>query len=279
MSMYWPSQSATHVWSYRRIRRRTLASLKPRSLRRWRAIRDRLNSMSPVLIALGDAVERPDRRPVAPLAVAVLDVVVDEAEVVAELDRRRAGQRALVVAGDRRVGEEAEERPHPLAGRRPRAVEAEVVADHRVHARGGVVVVADEAEDLLLGVGDQDGRLEDRLGRWSSPAMVAGFGQTCESAGSVLREPGRRPPMRRRAGKDAGSGDASAPASAGWYATEARSDQPGRWGGRAGAARSGRQRRSAERGGATVRACRSRADTRPMRSSSPASTTARPTGS
>ena len=35
---------------------------------------------------LGDAVERPERRPVAPLAVAVLDVVVDEAEVVAELD-------------------------------------------------------------------------------------------------------------------------------------------------------------------------------------------------
>ena len=59
---------------------------------------------------LGDAVERPDGRPVAALAVAVLDVVVDEAEVVAELDGRRAGQGRPVVAGDRGVGEEAEER-------------------------------------------------------------------------------------------------------------------------------------------------------------------------
>jgi hypothetical protein len=44
---------------------------------------------------LGDAVERPDGGPVAPLAVAVLDVVVDEAEVVAELDRRGAGSARL----------------------------------------------------------------------------------------------------------------------------------------------------------------------------------------
>ena len=70
---------------------------------------------------LGDAVERPQRRPMAALAVAVLDVVVDEAEVVAELDRRRARQGRPVVAGDRGVGEEAEERPHPLAGRGARS--------------------------------------------------------------------------------------------------------------------------------------------------------------
>ena len=49
---------------------------------------------------LGDAVDGPQRRPVAAFAVAVLDVVVDEAEVVAELDRGGAGQRALVLAGD-----------------------------------------------------------------------------------------------------------------------------------------------------------------------------------
>ena len=41
---------------------------------------------------LGHAVDRPQRRSVAALDVAVLDVVVDEREVVAELDRRRAGQ-------------------------------------------------------------------------------------------------------------------------------------------------------------------------------------------
>ena len=126
---------------------------------------------------LGDAVERPDRRAVTPLAVAVLDVVVDEAEVVAELDRRGAGEGPLVVAGDRRISQEAEEGPHPFAGRGARPVEAEVVADHRVDARGRVVVVADEAKDLLLGVGDQDGGLEDRLGGGHRRAMVAGFGK------------------------------------------------------------------------------------------------------
>ena len=39
---------------------------------------------------LGDAVDRPQGRPVAALDVAILDVVVDEAEVVAQLDGRRA---------------------------------------------------------------------------------------------------------------------------------------------------------------------------------------------
>ena len=85
---------------------------------------------------LGDAVERPDGRPVAALPVAVLDVVVDEAEVVAELDRGGARQGALVVARDRGICEEAQQRPHPLAGGRPRPVEPEVVADHRVDAGG-----------------------------------------------------------------------------------------------------------------------------------------------
>ena len=51
---------------------------------------------------LRDAVDRPQRRAVAALGVAVLDVVVDEAEVVPELDGRGAGQRAPVVAGDAR---------------------------------------------------------------------------------------------------------------------------------------------------------------------------------
>ena len=48
---------------------------------------------------LRDAVDRPERRAVAALDVAVLDVVVDEREVVAELDRRGTRQRA---AGGRR---------------------------------------------------------------------------------------------------------------------------------------------------------------------------------
>ncbi len=53
MSMYCPSHSRTQVSSYRRISRRTLASLNPRSVRRWSATRDRLKMRSPVLIAWG----------------------------------------------------------------------------------------------------------------------------------------------------------------------------------------------------------------------------------
>ena len=68
---------------------------------------------------LRDAVHRPQRGAVAALGVAVLDVVVDEAEVVAQLHGRRAGQRAAVVAGDRGVGEQAEQRPDPLAAAAP----------------------------------------------------------------------------------------------------------------------------------------------------------------
>ena len=103
---------------------------------------------------LGDAVQRPERGPVAALAVVVLDVVVDQAEVVAQLDRGGARQRAAMVAGDRGVGEEAEQRPHALAGRAG-AVQPEVVADHLVHARGRRVGARDDAQDLRLRVGDE----------------------------------------------------------------------------------------------------------------------------
>ena len=68
---------------------------------------------------LRDAVDGPEGRPVAAFAVAVLDVVVDEAEVVAEFHGRGAGQRALVLAGDAGVGQQAQERPHALAAEAP----------------------------------------------------------------------------------------------------------------------------------------------------------------
>jgi hypothetical protein len=40
---------------------------------------------------------------------------VDEAEVVAQLDGGGAGQSATMVAGQRLVGEQAEQRPQPFA--------------------------------------------------------------------------------------------------------------------------------------------------------------------
>ena len=98
----------------------------------------------------------------ASLDVAVLDVVVDEREIVAELDRGGARQRSLVLAGDAGVGEQAQQRAHPLAARRTRPVEREVVADHLVEAMGGWIAVADEADDLALGVGDERGEVDLR---------------------------------------------------------------------------------------------------------------------
>src|SRR6478672_7105676 len=106
---------------------------------------------------LRDAVYGPERGPMAALAIAVLDVVVDEAEVVAELHRGGSWQAKLVVARDRGVREEPEERSDPLAARGTRAIETEVVADHLVQAVGRGIVILDEADDLGFGVGDQVG--------------------------------------------------------------------------------------------------------------------------
>ena len=64
----------------------------------------------------------------AALRARVLDVVVDEAEVVAHLHGRGARQRALVLARDRLVGQQAQQRPQALAARRV-PVQAQVVAD------------------------------------------------------------------------------------------------------------------------------------------------------
>ena len=140
--------------------------------------------MSPVLIAWGMPCFAQRVGPVAALAVVVLDVVVDEAEVVAELDRGGARQRAAVVAGDRGVGEEAQERPHPLAGR-ARAVQPEVVAAHLVDAGGRRVRALDEAQDLRLRVGDQLGDVRAGRERHRGECSPSGR-QTCSVEGSAF---------------------------------------------------------------------------------------------
>jgi hypothetical protein len=109
---------------------------------------------------LRDAVERPQRRPVAPFAVTVLDVVVDEAEVVPELHRSRPGQRSPVIARDGGVGEQSQEWTHPLPAGRSRSIQGEVVADHLVEAVRGGIAIAHEADDLGLRIGDEIGEVE-----------------------------------------------------------------------------------------------------------------------
>ena len=103
---------------------------------------------------LRDAVDRPQGRAVVAFAIGVLDVVVDQAEVVAELHGRRSGQRGVVVAPYRGVGEQPEKGPHPLSGRAA-AIQTEVVAHHRVQAGRGAVAHGKQAQDLVLGVGNQ----------------------------------------------------------------------------------------------------------------------------
>ena len=138
---------------------------------------------------LGHAVDRPERRPVAAFPVAVLDVVVDEAEVVAQLDRGRARQRRRVVACDRGVGEEAQQRPDALAGRGVVVVQPEVVADHLVDALGGGHgALADDPEDLRLGVRDQ--RLEVKVSRHGRHrGQCSGIEANMRALSSLLRCP------------------------------------------------------------------------------------------
>ena len=148
---------------------------------------------------LRHAVERPQRGPVAALGVAVLDVVVHEAEVVPELDRGRARQRRPVVARDRRIGQQAEQRAHPLAARAVLAVEPEVVADHLVHARRGRVAVRDDPHDLRLGVGEEDGQVDvARDGHDSSSVAARGVNVFAKS--SLLDAPRRRALRGTRSG-------------------------------------------------------------------------------
>ena len=96
----------------------------------------------------------------ASLAVAVLDVVVDQAEVMTELDRRRARQRLAVIARDRGVGQEAQQGTDPLAAARAGPIERKVVADHLVEAVGGRIAVLDQPDDLAFGVGDELGEVQ-----------------------------------------------------------------------------------------------------------------------
>src|SRR5450759_21094 len=105
---------------------------------------------------LRDTVHGPESGPVTTLTVAVLDVVVDQAEVVAEFHGSSSGQCRPVVACNRGIREQSEKRAYPLAGRTA-AVEPEVVTDHLVKPGRGGIALRKEAQDLPLGIGDQIG--------------------------------------------------------------------------------------------------------------------------
>ena len=107
------------------------------------------------------------------LLVGVLDVVVHEAEVVAELDGRRARQCGAVGSGQRLVGEEAEQRAHPLSARSVRLVEPEVIAEHLVQGPGVTVALGDDGAHLRLDLREQVAKLGPDVHDESVPDPVS----------------------------------------------------------------------------------------------------------
>jgi hypothetical protein len=111
---------------------------------------------------------------VSSLHIPVLDVIVDQAEVVSQLHGSGSGQGRPVVAGDRFVGQQPEQRTKPFAALAA-VVQPEVVPNHLVQ-RGGALVLGliDDGKDLGLGVGNERvevGRRQHRRSIQSAEGM------------------------------------------------------------------------------------------------------------
>ncbi len=128
-----------------------------------------------------DAPQRPERGPVPALAVGVLDVVVDEAEVVPELERRGAGKGLLVVPAEGLVGEDAEQRADPLpAPLRRVGIEPEVVGEHLVERPGRAGALVQDVRHLGLDVGQDLRKLGPDVHRGRVPDLLD---ESCHGAG------------------------------------------------------------------------------------------------
>ena len=198
MSMYWPSHSSTHVSSYRRMSRRTLASLKPRSVRRCSATRLRLKIRSPVLIACGTPWSAQSvarwRRSTSPSSMSSWTrLKLWPSSTAAAPGRARAWSPAIDAYARR-----------PSSGRMrlPRgpsdAVEPQVVADHLVDAGRRRIAVVDDAQDLGLGVGEEPPQV-DVVGDGHGGASVAGSVVNVFAESSLLDAAGRDAATRRSA--------------------------------------------------------------------------------
>ena len=95
----------------------------------------------------------------ATLEVAVLDVVVDQAEVVAQLDRGGTRQRGPIVIGEGLVDEQAQQGTDPLPARPLALVDAQVVGEHLVQRPGVPVPLAEDDPHLVLDLPEQVGKL------------------------------------------------------------------------------------------------------------------------
>ena len=91
----------------------------------------------------------------ASLAVGILDVVMDEAEVVPKLDGRRGRKRLAVFAAERLEGKESQQGAQPLPPWTLSLIEAEVIGDHLVEWPGTAVVLIEDGLHLGLDVDQQ----------------------------------------------------------------------------------------------------------------------------
>ena len=125
----------------------------------------------------------------------ILDVVVDQAEVVAHLHGGGTRQRALVLTRDRLVGQQAQQRSKALASTRP-GIQAQVEPDPVVELRRALVLGRrDDARHLGLGIGDED--VEVRGGQHRN--MIPGVSKLMDAIPAGWRA-GTGSPSRRGSG-------------------------------------------------------------------------------
>ena len=105
---------------------------------------------------MGDPLTHPEGGSSTALCVAVFDVVMHQAEVMAELNGCGSRDGALPVAGERCVGEQPEEWPHSLPKPCGRIAVAHVIADLVVHVCGDrLLPLREERKDRLVCCGDE----------------------------------------------------------------------------------------------------------------------------
>ena len=105
---------------------------------------------------VGDPLTHPEGGSPTALCVTIFNIVMHQAEVVAELNGGGSGDGALPVAGERRVGEQSEEWAHPLPKPCGWIAVAHVIADLVVHVCGDrLLPLREEFKDRLVCCGDE----------------------------------------------------------------------------------------------------------------------------
>ena len=105
---------------------------------------------------VGDPFAHPEGGSSTALCVTIFNIVMHQTEVMAELNSCGSRDGALPVAGERCVGEQPEEWPHPLPKPCGRIAVAHVIADLVVHVCGDrLLPLREEFKDRLVRCSDE----------------------------------------------------------------------------------------------------------------------------